>query len=67
MSLRPRRMALVAVAYCFIVGTKAAPGILLLPRLVLERSDSQPGPRFLAALLGRLEGQATAARSRSRS
>lgn len=67
MSLRPRRMALVAVAYCFIVGTKAAPGILLLPRLVLERSDSQPGPRFLAALLGRLEGLATAARSRSRS
>lgn len=63
MSLRPRRVALVAVSYCFVVGTKTAPGILLLPYLVLKRSDLQPGPHFLATLLGRLEGLATAARS----
>ena len=65
MSLRPRRVALVAVTYSFIVGTKAAPGILMLPYLVLTRANPRPGQRFLATLRGRLEGLATGARFRS--
>jgi GT2 family glycosyltransferase len=66
MSLRPRRVSLVAVVYCFMVGTRTAPGMLLLPYLLLTRSHPQPGLHFLVALIGRLEGLATAARSRTR-
>jgi glycosyltransferase involved in cell wall biosynthesis len=65
MSIRPRRVSLVAVMYCFIVGTRTAPGLLLLPYLLLTRSHPRPGLRFLVALFGRLDGLATAARSRN--
>jgi GT2 family glycosyltransferase len=64
MSIRPRRVSLLAVAYCFMVGTRAAPGVLLLPYLMLTRPHHRPGVRFLVALFGRLDGLATAARSR---
>lgn len=62
MSIRPRRVALVAVAYSLMVGTRTGPGILLLPHVLLSSSRRRASPCLFAALRGRLDGLRTAAR-----
>jgi hypothetical protein len=65
-AVRPHRVSVVAIAYSFLVGSTAAPGLALLPRALLRADVRDVALRFYAANRGRLEGVVTAMRAARR-